>query len=302
MTATHWLALGIVSGLGALGGAAGLRPTPVAGSSAAHAAPAQLPVALDSLKSRSYAATLKGVQAAHRTVLQNISNAQTPGYRAVRPLFEDWHDESGRTTGVMLPRMVASPQPGWPVETGRALDVRIQGTGHLQVVAPDAPGGRAYTRVGHLSVDTQGFLAAGLPGGTARRIEPPVAMPEGAADLRVTVDGTLEALAPESRAWIPLGGLRLVAFPRDEALRPVGDVLHATPESGPPRTADPSTPGLGTLRSGSLEGSNVDLAAESEQLRHLQAWSERLSEALQRSDPLAVVVTPARNPAMPRSY
>jgi|GEM_PF-979540 len=294
MTATHWLALSVVSGIGALGGAAGLKPTPVSGSPAIRAAPADPAVTIDSLTSRSFAATLKGVQAAHRTVLQNIANAQTPGYRAVRPLFEAWHDESGRTTGVMLPRMAASPQPGWPVETGRALDVRIDGTGCLQVIAPDAPGGLAYTRVGHLTIDPQGFLAAGRPGRDARRLSPPVAVPEGADDFRIAADGTVEAQAPETRAWIPLGALRLVAFPRDEALRPADDVLHATTESGPPRIADPGTPGLGTLRSESLEGSNVDLAAEAEQLRHLRAWSERLSEALRQPDPLAAVATPPR--------
>jgi len=79
MSATHWLTLGIVSGLGALGGATSLKPTPVESGSA---------VMIDSLASRSYATTLEGVQAAHRTVLQNLANAQTPGYRAVRPMFE----------------------------------------------------------------------------------------------------------------------------------------------------------------------------------------------------------------------
>jgi len=294
MSAIHWLALGVVSGLGALGGAAGLRPTPVAGNPAAQIAPTEPQGEIDSLASRSYAATLKGVQAAHRTVLQNIGHAQTPGYRAVRPMFEAWYDDTGRTTGVMLPRMELSPQPGWPVDTGRALDVRIDGTGYLQLVAPDAPGGRAYTRVGHLTIDPQGFLAAGLPGDAARRLAPPVAVPDLAADLRINTDGTVDALAPETGAWIPLGSLRTVAFPHDGALQPAGGVLHATTESGPPRVASPGTPGLGTLRSGSLEGSNVDLAAEAEQLHHLQNWSERLSVALQRPDPLAAAMAPSR--------
>ena len=297
MTATHWLALSVVSGLGVLGGAVGFKPTPVAGSPAeqiASADPAEPELVIDSLASRGYAATLNGVQAAHRTVLRNIANAQTPGYRAIRPLFEAWDDDSARTTGVMLPRMEASPQAGWPVDTGRALDVRIDGTGCFQVAAPDAPGGRAYTRVGHLTIDSQGFLAAGLPGRDAKRLEPPVAIPDGAADLRVTTDGLVEAMAPETGDWIPLDALRLVAFPRDGALRPVGDVLHATTEAGRPRIAAPGTPGLGNLRSGSLEGSNVDLATESEQLRHLRAWSERLSEALLQPDPLARVIVASR--------
>ena len=282
MSATHWLTLGIVSGLGALGGATSLKPTPVEGPPA---------VVIDSLASRSYATTLEGVQAAHLTVLRNIANAQTPGYRAVRPMFETWFDESGRTTGVMRPSMEASPKPGWPIHTSRALDVQIHGSGHLQVLAPNAPSGRAYTRVGHLTVDPQGFLATGRPGHTPRRLAPPIAIPDGAADLRVTDGGTVEALAPETKAWIPVGSLQLATFPQDHALQPVGDVLHATTAAGTALVSEPGTPGLGTLRSGALEGSNVDLAAETEQLRHLRAWSESLSEALLVPDPLAIVAT-----------
>ena len=105
MSATHWLTLGIVSGLGALGGATSLKPTPVESGSA---------VMIDSLASRSYATTLEGVQAAHRTVLQNLANAQTPGYRAVRPMFEAWLDETARTSGAMLPTMEPAPSRAGP--------------------------------------------------------------------------------------------------------------------------------------------------------------------------------------------
>ena len=285
MSATHWLTLGIVSGLGALGGATSLKPTPVESGSA---------VMIDSLASRSYATTLEGVQAAHRTVLQNLANAQTPGYRAVRPMFEVWLDETARTSGAMLPTMETSTKQGWPIDTGRTLDVQIQGSGHLQVLAPNAPSGRAYTRVGHLTVDPQGFLATGRPGHTPRRLAPPIAIPDGPADLRVTDRGTVEALAPETKAWIPVGSLQLASFPHDQALQPAGDVLHATTAAGTPLVAEPGTPGLGTLRSGVLEGSNVDLAAETEQLRHLRVWSEWLSEALMVPDPLVTVATASR--------
>ena len=300
MTVTHWLTLSVVSGLGALGGAAGLKPAPASDRPAAEAAEDDTRVSvgpelvIDSMSSRSYAATLTGVQEAHRAVLQNIAHAQTPGYRAVRPMFELWNDHSGRTSGVMRPRMETSPQAGWPVDTERALDVRIDGIGCFQLAAPDAPGGLAYTRVGHLTVDRQGFLAAGLPGRDAQRLSPPIAVPDGAADLQVTADGVVEAMAPETGAWIPLGTLHLATFVCDEALQSAGDVLHATAEAGAVRTGTPGSSGLGTLRLRSLEGSNVDLSTESEELNSLRAWSERLSEALLRPDPLAQVVVASR--------
>ena len=297
MTARHRLILGVTFGIIVVAGVAGFKPASVAGSPATHdvaAGPAGKPKPIDSLTSRTYAATLNGVQAAHRVVLQNIAHAQTPGYRAVTPSFEAWYDVSGRTSGVMLPRMESSSQAGWPVDTERTLDVRVEGTGCFQVAAPDAPNGLAYTRVGHLTIDRKGFLAAGLPGRRARRLSPVIAIPDGAADLRVLADGTIEALAPETGDWIALETLHLAAFPREEALRPTGDVMHVTAESGPARIAAPGTPGLGRLRSGSLEGSNVDLAAEAEQLRHLRAWSASLSEALLQPDPLARVTMASR--------
>lgn len=290
MIATHWLALSVVTGLGVLGGVAGLRPAPVTGHAGFETAlPATLD-AIDSLHNRSYAATLLGVQAAQQVVLRNIGHAQTPGYRTIQPIFENWDDASGRTTGVMRPHMESNPRPGWPVDTGRILDVHIQGDGHFQVFAPEAPGGRAYTRVGHLSIDSQGFLATGIPGEQPHRLDPRVAVPDAAVDLRVNAHGVVEAMAPETRSWIELGVLRLVAFPRDGGLKRVGDVLHATDAAGPPRSASPGAAGVGRLASGSLEGSNVDLAAETEQLRHLRAWAQRLADALGQADPLATPV------------
>ncbi len=284
MIATHWLALSVAAGVGVLGGVAGLRPTPVTG---AQIPLASTPGAIDSLQNRSYAQTLQGVQAALKVVLQNIGHAQTPGYRTVQPIFEYWDDPSGRTTGVMRPHMESNPRPGWPMDTGRALDVRIQGAGHFQVLAPHAPGGLAYTRVGHLSVDSQGFLATGMPGETAWRLAPRVAVPDAAVNFRVTAQGVVEAMAPETRRWIALGTLGLVVFPRDAGLDRVGDVLHATSAAGPLRSGEGGSAGIGSLESGSLEGSNVDLAAETEQLRHLRAWAQRLAGALEQTDPMA---------------
>ena len=229
------------------------------------------------------AATLDDVVRAHAALRRNLAHAATPGYRAVRAIFEHRRDVPG-AGGAMRVSLEPIARPGFPVTTGRPLDVCVDGPGLIAVRGGE---GAAYTRIGRLTVARDGHLRAGRAGGRNLPVHPPVIVPDAAAGLRVTPAGVVEALAPESHAWIELGRLTLASFPRPAALRADGALRFATTDAGRPLVGPPGSPGLGRLQTGRLEGSNVNPADDARQLRQLRAWSARLADALMRPDPLA---------------
>jgi flagellar basal-body rod protein FlgF len=140
--------------------------------------------------------------------------------------------------------------PGRAQQTGRPLDVAVDGDGWIAVQAPD--GGEAYTRAGDLRVDSLGLLTTGtgLPvlgnGG-------PIAVPPFER-IEIAVDGTISIQpvggAPNTLAVVDR--IKLVNPPRDtlvkgeDALIRTNDGNIAPPDAGV------------RVFSGMLEGSNVN--------------------------------------------
>ncbi len=97
-----------------------------------------------------------------RVIASNMANAQTTGFRAEvlqmtpltlkGPAIEARAMTDAAVKGAMM-------TPGVMVNTGRPLDVAMQGQAMLTVQAPD--GGEAYTRRGDLSVSVNGLLVNG---------------------------------------------------------------------------------------------------------------------------------------------
>ncbi|MBM4063880.1 MAG: flagellar basal body rod protein FlgF, partial [Planctomycetes bacterium] len=144
------------------------------------------------------------------------------------------------------------PREGALQQTGRPLDVAIQGAGYLAVQARD--GTEAYTRAGELRINPDGLLetAGGLPvlgdGG-------PISLPPSSR-VEVGADGTItvvpEGLGPEAAAAV--ARIKLVR-PDAAALRKGADGLLRLPE-GQAAPADADV----RVASGALESSNVSIA------------------------------------------
>ena len=227
----------------------------------------------------SYAQTLAGVREAYDVVLENLAHAQTPGYRAVRPEFGE-HFTGRPTVDATRPTLVTNLLPGQPMPTGRWLDLAIKGGGYLVLDDPYAGGddGLSYTRDGRLFINARRELVQGSPDGP--RLEPRVVFPDQLHDLQIREDGMILAHDPDSKGWVPVGQLHLARFHNAADLRPVGEARFAvTRASGPPLADLPGQMGLGTLRQGHLEGSNVNVAEELKHLRHLREWGESLASA-----------------------
>lgn len=95
----------------------------------------------------------------------NISNANTTAFRASRVEFGDLVAEggsgresttiSGGGCGVGISSIRATQEMGVIENTGRALDIAIEGRGFLMVGDAENPG---YSRAGNLAVDEEGLL------------------------------------------------------------------------------------------------------------------------------------------------
>ena len=193
-------------------------------------------------------------QAAHAN---NLANVSTTGFRRdfeqarSMPVF-------GETFPTRVYAMTERPgsdfSQGTLIETGRDLDVAVEGEGWIAVQAPD--GTEAYTRAGSLNIDAFGMLrtSSGLPvlgnGG-------PIAVPP-AEKVEIGSDGTISirALGEAPNVMAEVDRIKLVK-PDNQLVRKGEDGLMRV-EGQLEQPAD----GAVTLTTGFLEGSNVNAVSE----------------------------------------
>lgn len=179
----------------------------------------------------------------------NLANVSTPGFRAETRAFMTVPVE-GSTTRVMVEDRATGTDftPGPIQQTGRELDVAIEGRGWLAVEAAD--GTEAYTRAGMLVVDASGALAT-ASGRALLSDGGPVAVPP---DARVAIgrDGTVSATARGGGTAVPVARLKLVNPDEGDLVRGADGLFRM--RSGEPAAADEAV----VLTPGALEGSNVN--------------------------------------------
>lgn len=219
-----------------------------------------------------YRESLSGVTMAYETVLANLDQANEPGYKALRPLFK---------AGSPMPELRRDYSPGWPVATGRWLDVAINGPGYFAIEAdPWVPGARAYCRVGRFYISRDHKLVLGSPDGP--RVTPYVVFPDRYREIVIDREGRVLVTMEDNASPVEVGQIELVRFAHDGGLELSGqDLFHTTAESGAPIQGVPGEVGFGYLKQKHLEGSNVDVVAELAELRQLKRWGQTLSDALQ---------------------
>ncbi len=137
--------------------------------------------------------------------------------------------------------------------TGRSLDVAVQGDGFLAVQTED--GSEAYTRAGDLRVQPGGLLANGQ-GNFVLGDGGPVAIPPNVS-LLIGSDGTVsvQPIGQQPNTLSIVDRLKLVNPPVDQLVKGP-DGLFRLKTEGEVAPADASV----TLQSGALEGSNVNVA------------------------------------------
>lgn len=219
--------------------------------------------------------TIAAIDAGTRTIVENLRNADVPGYKVTRTAIGDGRDIASRI----------DTTPGSLQITERALDIAIQGEGFLpvRIYTEDKPDGdTAYTRNGVLYMNRTGDIVVGGNDGYA--LMPGVKFPPGVTQVTIGLDGRIQVLVAASDQPKEVGQIHLSTFADPTALRPLGGGLYTeTPASGQALELLPGSRGAGRILQGQLEASNLDLLRERMRLKFLQNWRVGILSALEGS-------------------
>ncbi|UTH72869.1 flagellar basal body rod protein FlgF [Chromobacterium sp. IIBBL 290-4] len=185
----------------------------------------------------------------------NLANAETGGFRAdIDAAVSQQVPGYGYDARLLSKNAptVLDTRNGTVVETGRELDVALQGDGFLAIAAPD--GSEAYTRSGAMTVAADGTLTVNNhpvlgDGG-------PIRLPEGYLKVALAADGMVSVLNPGDVEMQQVDKLKLVKpDARELAKSPEGLIVA---RQGGSLAADDSV----RVQSGHLERSNVSAVEE----------------------------------------
>ena len=140
------------------------------------------------------------------------------------------------------------------VSTNR-LDVAILGDGFFEVEAGDNK--MALSRGGRLSVDDEGYLAVA----SGHRLASLINLPPGSQDIAIDAFGRVEVRL-DTGEILEIGQLELVTPRSAEMLRPTGEGLYEVSNPEELTRSYPGELGLGEIRQGYVEQSNVALNEE----------------------------------------
>ena len=238
---------------------------------------------------------LRNFQTKLDVIGNNIANVNTTGFKKGRTVFKDLMSQTvagasgpGAGRGGVNPKQIGLGSqiatidtihsPGSPQFTGNTLDLAIAGDGYFQVLEGNEI---MYTRAGNFSmdgngdiVDSDGRYVQGVP--KVNGVDGPVGkitIPETASSMSIGQDGTVYFVDfpvgsdpddPENKAVLQEAGqIQMAKFSNPSGLEKTGGNLYrASANSGVALEGFALNQGFGTLQSGSLEMSNVDLAEE----------------------------------------
>ncbi|GAA9011793.1 flagellar basal-body rod protein FlgG [Helicobacter pylori] len=237
------------------------------------------------------------------TTSNNIANVNTTGFKKSRADFNDLFYQAMQYAGTNTSNTTLSPDgmevglgvrpsaitkmfsQGSPKETENNLDVAITGKGFFQVQLPD--GTTAYTRSGNFKLDEQGNLVTS----EGYLLIPQITLPEDTTQVNIGADGTVSVTQGLQTTSNVIGQITLANFVNPAGLHSMGDNLFSiTNASGEAIVGNPDSQGLGKLRQGFLELSNVRLVEEMTDLITAQRAYEANSKSIQTADAMLQTV------------
>ena len=249
------------------------------------------------LRAFSTAATgMTGQQMMVDVIANNLANVNTTGFKRSQINFQDLLYVELREAGTEVASGINSPSgleigsgvraastvkvftAGELQSTSNSLDIAIAGEGFLQVSMPN--GDLRYTRDGSLQINANGELVTT----SGYSIEPAISIPTDYSSVSIEKDGGVN-VTDSSGTQSVVGTIQLARFPNASGLSSEGDNLFAETEaSGTPTTGAAGENGFGTIQSGFLEKSNVQMVTELVNLITAQRAYEINSRAIKAGD------------------
>lgn len=269
---------------------------------------------------------LKGAQADLSTISNNVANVNTTAFKKSKAQFGDIFaaapmQTTNQTTGqgVRIQSIAQQYTQGTIETTDKTLDLAITGEGFFTVKAED--GTISYTRNGAFAVDNDRYAVDttgsriqvfAVDAATGAPATPAATTPAGLTDLQipttylgqatgaqltsvgVSKTGLVSAIyADGSTAY--LGQVAMASFNSLEGLRQRGDAhWTSTVNSGDPILGTANQGMFGSVNSGFLERSNVDVTEELVSLISAQRNFQANAKAIEAANTLTTTVVNMR--------
>jgi flagellar basal-body rod protein FlgG len=229
-------------------------------------------------------------------IANNLANVNTAGFKRSQVNFQNLLYIKMEEPGTEIASGINSPSgieigsgvrvastikvfgPGELENTANPLDIAIAGDGFLQVTMPN--GDLRYTRDGSLMTNANGELVTS----SGYAIVPAISVPIDVVSVSIEKDGGVN-ITDSSGTQSVAGTIQLARFPNPSGLSGEGGNLLAENEaSGTPTTGTPGADGFGSIQSGFLEKSNVQMVTELVNLITAQRAYEINSRAIRAGD------------------
>lgn len=236
-------------------------------------------------------------------IANNLANINTTGFKRDRANFEDLLYRNEIYPGMLDAQQIPTPtglevglgarvqstqsdfRQGTIQDTGRDLDIAIEGRGFLQVTDPVSTS-VMYTRAGNLNINANGQLVIGSAQ-TGRLLEPPIPIPPEATAVVINPNGQVMVRLPGQTQLVQAGEIQLANFINPDGLLKMGENMYSpTDASGTATQGNAGSNGFGVIRQSALEASNVEPVKELIDLITTQRGFELNSQAIQAGDQL----------------
>ena len=244
-----------------------------------------------------------GMQTQIDTTANNIANVNTIGFKKSRAEFADLMYQVMEYAGTSTSDVTKSPtgievglgvratsinkifSEGSLKQTDNSLDIAITGLGFFKLELPD--GTEVYSRNGAFKVDENGTIV----NSDGYKLVPEVVIPPDATNISIGTDGTVTVVQPGQTQATQIGQITTTNFINPAGLHSLGDNLYIdTDSSGQPVEGTPGLDGLGPLRQGFVELSNVELVVELTDLITGQRAYDSNSKVITTSDEMLQTV------------
>jgi flagellar basal-body rod protein FlgG len=235
-------------------------------------------------------------------IANNLANVNTSGFKRSRAHFEDllYQTVQGQAVlgtqdsqvapaiqvgrGTRLAGVQRVHEQGPLEQTGRNLDIAIEGEGFFKIQMPN--GEAAYSRDGSFGISDQSELVTS--GGYA--LSPPIRIPADASGLTISPTGIVTVQKGKDVEPTEIGRIELSRFANPSGLLSMGQNLFApTAASGQPVQGFPDEDGMGRTMQGNLESSNVEIVQEMVEMIAAMRAYEINSKAIKQADEMGQI-------------
>ena len=251
---------------------------------------------------RTAATGMRAQQIRVEVIANNLANVNTTGFKRSSAHFEDllYQTQQGTSVidggdantteavqvgrGTRLAAVQRVDRQGPIEQTGRLLDLALEGPGFFQVQLPD--GSLGYSRDGSFTISDQGTLVTN----SGYTVVPGVVIPTDSADFSVSRMGIISATADGDGRPVEIGRIELARFTNPAGLLALGENLfRETAASGQPLTGFAQDPGFARIIQGGLEASNVEIVQEMVDMITAMRAYEINSKAVQSAEQMAEI-------------